>query len=194
MEMVEQLRIPIGRLPQFDSPHLKAILLIQYHLSRDEFPRVDYVTDLKSCLDQIVRIVQALIDLCAQKALLNAAILSINFLQMIIQARWITDPDIWTVPYLSDCSCSLRLCQLMEKSREELNELFRSKFSTSQIDDVFEYFNRLPQIEVSFRLRGFWSKGQETRTLPCEVFADQEYILQINLKRINRFKVKSGRI
>lgn len=40
-----------------DSPHTKAHLLFQAHLSRLPVP-TDYVTDLRSVLDQCVRIIQ----------------------------------------------------------------------------------------------------------------------------------------
>ncbi|CAF2034237.1 unnamed protein product [Rotaria magnacalcarata] len=190
--MVDHVRIPFQRPPQLDSPHLKTNLLIQFHLSRLEFPRVDYVTDLKSCLDQIVRVIQALIDLCAYKALLSPCLLCIHFLQMIIQARWITDPDVLTLPHIIDRSFarifSSRLCQLTDIKRETLNSMIQTHLTTAQIDDIYEHLMRLPQIELTFNIRGFWSTRVETRQLPANVHADQEYTLQIALKRINRIR------
>ncbi len=193
--MIDRLRIPFRNPPQFDSPHLKANLLIQYHLSRLEFPRVDYVTDLKSCLDQIIRIIQALIDLCAHKTLLSPCLLSIHLLQMIIQARWITDPDILTLPHITDRSLSRLfssyLCQLTDVKHETLTNMLNTHLTSAQIDDIYEYLGRLPQIELNYNIRGFWSTNEETRSLPTNVHADQEYTLQIVLKRINRIRVKS---
>lgn len=187
--MIDRLRIPFRNQPQFDSPHLKTNLLIQYHLSRLEFPRIDYVTDLKSCLDQIIRIIQALIDLCAHKALLTPCILCINLLQMIIQARWITDPDILTLPHINTRLFGSRLCQLVDIKRENLNSILQQHLTSTQIDDIYEHLMRLPQIELNFSIRGFWSKGEETRPLPTNVHADQEYTLQITLRRLNRIRV-----
>ncbi|CAF0809302.1 unnamed protein product [Adineta steineri] len=190
--MIERLRIPCRTQPQFDSPHFKTNLLIQYHLSRLEFPRVDYITDLKSCLDQIIRIIQALIDLCAAKALLAPCILCIHFLQMIIQARWITDPDTLTLPHITDRSLtqvfSSYLCQLIDIKRETLTSLLDAHLSATQIDDIYEYLTRLPQIEFNYKIRGFWSTNEEIRPLPTNVHADQEYTLQITLKRLNRIR------
>lgn len=189
--MIDRLRIPFQKQPQFDSPHVKTNLLIQYHLSRLEFPRVDYVTDLKSCLDQIVRIIQALIDLCGHKALLAPCVLTINLLQMIVQARWITDPDVLTLPYINDGSLfSSYLCQLTDVKHEYLSNLLNSQLTPTQIDQIYEHLIRLPQIELNFNIRGFWSSNEETRQLPTNVHADQEYTLQIALKRINRIRVK----
>jgi activating signal cointegrator complex subunit 3 len=192
--MIDRLRIPFRNQPQFDSPHLKTNILIQYHFSRLEFPRVDYITDLKSCIDQIIRIIQALIDLCAHKALLSPCLLTIHLLQMIIQARWITDPDILTLPHINDYSFahifSSYLCQLIDIKRETLTNLLNSHLTSPQIDDIYEYLIRLPQIELNFKIRGFWSQNEEIRQLPTNVHADQEYTLQITLKRLNRIRVR----
>lgn len=45
----------------YNSPHTKAFLLLQAHFSRLPLPCVDYFTDLKSVLDQAVRIIQVCI-------------------------------------------------------------------------------------------------------------------------------------
>lgn len=42
----------------FNSPHTKAHLLLQCHFSRQQLPSSDYYTDLKSVLDQSIRILQ----------------------------------------------------------------------------------------------------------------------------------------
>ena len=193
--MIDRLRIPIRTNPQFDSPHLKTNLLIQYHLSRLEFPRVDYVTDLKSCLDQIIRIIQALIDICAHKALLNPCLLCIHLLQMIVQGRWITDPDVLTLPHVTDRSLVRLfpnyLCQLTDIKHETLSNMLNTQLTLNQIDEIYEHLTRLPQIELNFQIRGFWSANEETRPLPSNAHADQEYTLQIVLKRINRIRVRS---
>ena len=45
-----------------DDPHCKTSLLLQHHFSRLPLPISDYNTDLKSVLDQAIRIVQAMVD------------------------------------------------------------------------------------------------------------------------------------
>jgi activating signal cointegrator complex subunit 3 len=56
-----QRLLPI-KLPadSMDSPHTKAHLLYQAHFSRASLPSSDYLTDLKSVLDQSIRILQVL--------------------------------------------------------------------------------------------------------------------------------------
>jgi activating signal cointegrator complex subunit 3 len=45
----------------------------------------DYITDLKSILDQSIRIIQAMIDVCANSGWLSSALTCMHLLQMIIQ-------------------------------------------------------------------------------------------------------------
>ncbi|KAH9528174.1 activating signal cointegrator 1 complex subunit [Dermatophagoides farinae] len=71
-----------------DSPHTKANLLLQAHCSRSPLPIVDYYTDLKTVLDQVLRIFQAMIDISALNGSLPTTINIINLQQSIIQASW----------------------------------------------------------------------------------------------------------
>ena len=45
----------------FDSPHTKSLLLLYAHLCRTPMPSTDYITDLKSVLDQAIRVLQVLV-------------------------------------------------------------------------------------------------------------------------------------
>lgn len=68
----------------------------QAHFSQLELPISDYVTDLKSVLDQSIRIIQAMIDICANSGWLSSSITCMRLLQMIMQVFF---------PVLF-CSCS----------------------------------------------------------------------------------------
>lgn len=46
-----------------DSPHTKTLLLFQAHFSHLQLPCADYYTDLKSVLDQSMRILQVILTL-----------------------------------------------------------------------------------------------------------------------------------
>lgn len=58
---------------------------LQAHFSQLELPITDYVTDLKSVLDQSIRIIQAMIDICANSGWLSSTITSMHLLQMVMQ-------------------------------------------------------------------------------------------------------------
>ena len=81
---------PIDVSPgSYNSPHTKAHLLLQCHFSRQPLPCSDYYTDLKSVLDQALRILQAMIDACAENGWLGSTLHCINLIQMVVQARWL---------------------------------------------------------------------------------------------------------
>jgi len=61
-------------------------------------PCSDYITDLKSVLDQSIRILQAMIDISAEAGYLVLCLRLVQLMQMIIQARWVTDPPVITLP------------------------------------------------------------------------------------------------
>ncbi|GMH17017.1 hypothetical protein Nepgr_018858 [Nepenthes gracilis] len=73
---------------RLDDPHVKANLLFQAHFSQLEMPIIDYVTDLKSILDQSIRILQAMIDICANSGWLSTTIACMHLLQMVMQGLW----------------------------------------------------------------------------------------------------------
>ncbi|KAL6574725.1 activating signal cointegrator 1 complex subunit [Orobanche minor] len=71
-----------------DDPHVKANLLFQAHFSRVELPITDYVIDLKSVMDQSIRVIQAMIDLCANSGWLSSTLTCMHLLQMVMQWIW----------------------------------------------------------------------------------------------------------
>ncbi|XP_048228570.1 DExH-box ATP-dependent RNA helicase DExH14 isoform X2 [Ricinus communis] len=85
-----------------DDPHVKANLLFQAHFSQLELPISDYVTDLKSVLDQSIRIIQAMIDICANSGWLLSSITCMHLLQMVMQGLWFDkDSALWMLPCMN---------------------------------------------------------------------------------------------
>ncbi|CAK7322804.1 unnamed protein product [Dovyalis caffra] len=86
-----------------DDPHVKANLLFQAHFSQLELPISDYVTDLKSVLDQSIRIIQAMIDICANSGWLSASVTCMHLLQMVMQGLWFDkDSSLWMLPCMNE--------------------------------------------------------------------------------------------
>ena len=83
-----------------ESPHTKTHLLLQAHFSRLQLPCSDYYTDLKSVLDQAIRILQAMIDVSAESGWLGTTLRIQNMLQMVIQARWINESSLLCLPHV----------------------------------------------------------------------------------------------
>lgn len=78
---------------------------MQAHMSHLALPNTDYLTDTKSVLDQSIRILQAMIDVVAEKGFLATTIKIQMLMQSIIQARWIDDPVYLTLPNVNELNC-----------------------------------------------------------------------------------------
>ncbi|KAF2147729.1 Sec63-domain-containing protein [Myriangium duriaei CBS 260.36] len=87
----------LSSLPLWD-PHVKSFLLLQSHFERLDLPISDYVGDQTSVLDQAVRIIQAAIDVMAEKGYVPAVRQFISLLQAIKSARWPTDGALAILP------------------------------------------------------------------------------------------------
>ena len=74
-----------------DSPHVKAMLLLQAHFARTALPMSDYVTDTKSVLDQALRVLQAMVDVCADGGWLYTTLGAMHLAQMVTQARFLDE-------------------------------------------------------------------------------------------------------
>ncbi|KAK3240835.1 activating signal cointegrator 1 complex subunit [Cymbomonas tetramitiformis] len=108
-ELAKEVRMQVD-LRTADDPHTKANLLMQAHFGRVELPMSDYVTDTRSCLDNSVRIIQALVDVCADAGWLGSTLNVMNLMQMCMQARWIDDPSTSILPHI-DFQAARRLQQ-----------------------------------------------------------------------------------
>lgn len=138
---------------QYECPHTKTLLLLQAHFSHLKMPCSDYVTDLKSVLDQSIRILQAMIDISAEAGYLVLCLQLVQLMQMIIQARWVTDPPVTTLPDVEKHlipSCELpslslpHLCNIALKGFKQFEEIMlRTQLEHEEIEKV-KSFNLLP--------------------------------------------------
>jgi replicative superfamily II helicase len=99
-ELESELPYKLGSHNEYDSPHAKAFLLLQAHLGHVDLPIADYATDTISVLDQSIRILQAMIDMCAELGYLTTCLRTMHLLQCIKQGRWWDDPTLICVPFL----------------------------------------------------------------------------------------------
>jgi activating signal cointegrator complex subunit 3 len=83
-ELADQLPWHIGVMP-LDSPHTKTFLLIQAHIYRQNLPISDYINDTKSVLDQVPRVLSALLDIAANQGNTGVALSAIEISQRVVQ-------------------------------------------------------------------------------------------------------------
>lgn len=81
-----------------DSPHVKALLLLQAHCLRLPLPIADYTNDTKTVLDQVPRVLNALVDIAADAGMLHCALHVMRLSQMLAQAQWLDAPTLMQVP------------------------------------------------------------------------------------------------
>lgn len=89
------------KVTNFDSPHVKVSILLQMFLGNLELPNQEYIVDLKSVLDQAMRILQAMIDICANNGWLSVSLRLINLMQMLTQGMWLYEPDVLCLKHVT---------------------------------------------------------------------------------------------
>ncbi|XP_066593278.1 activating signal cointegrator 1 complex subunit 3 isoform X2 [Prorops nasuta] len=199
-ELAKSCRYSVDNLT-YDSPNTKAFLLLQAHFSRLELPSTDYITDLKSVLDQAIRIIQAMIDTVAEHGWLSSTIRITQLLQMIIQARWIDEPAITTLPFVNrehvrlftDFAPALPLLHAVTFNNfEKLLNLFETELREEQIKQIYQVIKELPILNVDLTLQGWWEDGTEKKHVLLKpdaeninVHSNQEYTLIIGMRRKN---------
>ncbi|XP_014597737.1 PREDICTED: activating signal cointegrator 1 complex subunit 3 [Polistes canadensis] len=185
----------------YDSPNTKAYLLLQAHFSRLPLPCTDYNTDLKSVLDQAIRIIQAMIDIVAEKGWLASTLRIMQLLQMVIQARWIDEPAVITLPHINKEHLPLFsslpaplpvLCAITINNYNRLAKALNKEFHEEQIHQIHQVIKQMPMLCIDLTLHGNWEDGNEKK-IPLQTNYNQvidlreneEYTLVIKMKRKN---------
>jgi len=200
----------------FDSPHTKVNLLLQAHFSRVPLPTSDYLTDTKSVLDQCLRIMQAILDVCANNGWLSASLSLISLMQMSCQGRWSYDCDLLTLPHIETehlarfyntnssirVDCLPRLIDYLDKNNYEnvLEKIVGDQLDKNQIRDIYKIASSLPQIELIMNLNGNFPADKVNKQIRIDhlkddndekiyqLYENEEYVFKIDMKRIGMAK------
>ena len=105
------------------------------------------------------------------------------------------------------------LPELMEtvgERRDILHKMLGGDLPDQQIDQVFQVLGQLPKIEMRLNIKGWWEGGtgeQEDRPVHLksglgmkkdtdwiQIHADQEYVLNINFRRLNKQKKYDSKV
>lgn len=201
-DLAKACPIPVDSL---DSPHTKAHLLFQAHFSRLQLPSSDYITDLKSVLDQAIRILQAIIDIVANQGWLAPALSGIVLLQMIIQARWHSENTLLTLPLVDNsvledfASVSVHslpeAMHLVAHSPKVLEKALQGRLKERGFQQVRDALLKLPSQSVRISIQGLSSstskEWMQVKLQPLQgpvmdshwlpVSAGSEYMLQVQV-------------
>ncbi|XP_047413665.1 activating signal cointegrator 1 complex subunit 3 isoform X2 [Sciurus carolinensis] len=172
--------LPVELNPHsFDSPHTKAHLLLQAHLSRAMLPCPDYDTDTKTVLDQALRVCQAMLDVAANQGWLVTALNITNLVQMVIQGRWLKDSSLLTLPNIEQhhlhlfrkwkpiikgsrarCRTSIECLPELIHACGGKDHIFSSmvekELQATKTKQAWNFLSRLPVINVGISVKGSW--------------------------------------
>eukprot|EP00041_Stephanoeca_diplocostata_P037705 m.1438324 g.1438324 ORF g.1438324 m.1438324 type:complete len:285 (+) comp25090_c1_seq3:6103-6957(+) len=180
--------------PLWESPHIKAFLLLQAHFERLQLPIADYLTDTKSVLDQCVRVLQAMVDLAADEGWLTTALGVMHVVQMLIQARWHTDSTLLTLPHITAPAVDalrarLRIGSLPEfmavaqTQSTKLTDVLKTFMSVQEARETVAAAQKLPFVSVDAHVPGVAEESCLRTARPLLVTADAEYVLQVKLSK-----------
>ncbi|XP_053317304.1 activating signal cointegrator 1 complex subunit 3 [Spea bombifrons] len=194
--------LPIELNPHsMDSAHTKTHLLLQAHFSRAVLPCPDYYTDTKTVLDQAIRICQAMLDVAANHGWLVTA-LNISYLvQMIIQARWVHDSSLLTLPNIEKhhlhlftkwvqgsrrpnsanfngpIECLPELLAVCEGREDIFTSILQRDLQGGHISQAWSFVANLPLIDISLQIKGCWDRAVQTQSevsIPTNISGTQE--------------------
>lgn len=155
------LRSLANRLPHAPSqhermanPHVKALLLLQAHLSRIQLgPELQ--KDTEFVLGKALRLIQACVDVLSSSGWLAPAVAAMELAQMVTQAMWSKDSYLKQLPHFTQeiiRRCTERevetVFDIMELEDNTRNRLLQ--LSDAQMTDVAKFCNRYPNIEMSY--------------------------------------------
>lgn len=194
----------------FDSPSLKVLLMIKCYLLDANLPNQEYVLDLKSVLDQIIRIIHAMMNLAAGRHWLDCTIKLIYLCQMLIQGYMVSESNLIMLPYvnksnsiqirekwskllqLDDFSIpSIRAYMDRHKDNKEVLYIFTDIFGSKASSEIMKSINGLPILTIQTKISSCEMKNciepevneQNCSIINLEIKGEGEYILTLELYR-----------
>lgn len=167
-----------------DSPFTKANILFQAHFARLELPISDYYTDLRSVLDQAIRVLQAMVDLCAEAGWLDTTMKIMNLAQMVTQGRYLTDSSLIDLPHMTENVLRAlwkanyqTLPELMSEDAETLFLVLKNAgMKEKHGQELLQQLNKYPSVDVKVH----YDKSKI-------YYAGEECQCDVTLKRIGKF-------
>lgn len=177
-----------------DSPHVKTNLLLQAYFSKLPLPISDYLTDLRTVMDNSVRILLFMVDLIAEKGILDTCINIILLLQMVIQGIWIYDSSLLTIPHLTNSDIlkikdiyKIEYLPELMNQKDKLQDIIAKcnlKLSFNEKNKIKQVLDKLPDIKVSYKVYSLDQNTLERKEdLTLKENADAQ--LSIRLEKVN---------
>ncbi|KAF1808060.1 DEAD/DEAH box helicase domain-containing protein [Eremomyces bilateralis CBS 781.70] len=182
------LRRIYDRLPykmaeaSYESPHFKAFVLVQAHLSRMELP-IDLAKDQEVILCKILGLLSACVDVLSSESHMNC-IQAMELSQMIVQATW-HDGPLKQIPHFDERAIQvandagvhdvMQFMDYMDPDENPNYEVFVKKlgFNRQQLQDAANFTNTsYPSIDIAMKVED-----------PDSVAAGEPSVLSVTLER-----------
>ncbi|EKX54104.1 hypothetical protein GUITHDRAFT_160810 [Guillardia theta CCMP2712] len=141
---------------KFTDPHTKAFLLLQAHLSRMPLAG-DLAMDQKQVLRDVLRLVQAMVDVMSSSGWLKPALAAMEVSQMVVQALWDSSSNLMQLPNFTNdlakkCTDAgienvFDLMDMEDDDRIKLLEMPQSK-----LGQIAAVCNRFPNINLEYEV------------------------------------------
>lgn len=140
----------LGRGFDYESPHVKTYLLLRAHLCRRPLPIADYHTDLKSVLDQVFRVLNAVADVACELGFLETTLAAVRLGQCLSQGRMATEDPLGVLP--GGIGAGLRkrgvdsVAQVAAMTAEQLRAMIVTLAPTCPVEECVKAASSLPLV------------------------------------------------
>lgn len=197
-KLAMNLRVPIdsGGSPSFSNPHIKAHILLQSQMSRQELPP-QLVEDRNKAVMLGVHLLRALVDVVASAGWLKPVISAIELSQMLVQGIWDSDPVLMQIPNIDRERATLLkdkfdvsdIFAFLEMEEEARNEVLHglSMEQVLEVANACQQFPNLEDVEVGHVEEIHDEDGSSITRMVIKVQRNEEY--NDNEDRAKRGKV-----
>ena len=181
-----------------DSPHTKAQLLILAHLSRVKLPISDYITDTKLVMDQSVRLLNGMVDICGRVGSLSNTLKIAGLLQMMTQGHWYHDSTLMNLPGLTPTDIQklnsvglTMLAQLLEMDINLVPNILAQagvRLPLEQKKELYRCLRSLPVFNITWKIAKEKGKVvEESLWGEEEAFSENALVnIEVQLESVNR--------
>mmetsp|Transcript_23994 Transcript_23994/g.37624 ORF Transcript_23994/g.37624 Transcript_23994/m.37624 type:complete len:334 (-) Transcript_23994:1603-2604(-) len=141
---------------KYTDPHTKAYLLLQAHLSRLNLSG-DLAMDQKTVLREVIRLIQAMVDVMSSSGWLKPALAAMEVSQMVVQALWDSSPNLLQLPHFNTALCEKckaaeieTVFDLMDMEDEDRNKLL--EMPENKLAAVAGVCNKYPNVSLEFEV------------------------------------------
>jgi activating signal cointegrator complex subunit 3 len=192
-ELSEYLPWPADQ-SSLDSSHTKTFLLLQAHFYRQPLPISDYINDTKSVLDQVPRVLNALIDISADEGQLPNVLTLMKISQIVVQGLSHDSSELLQLPEVTqevaarlNASGYRSLEDISRISSDRLSTICESDLSSKGLGLLMSYIKEIPLFRMQLRVKckddndADWIEVNNSTTV--ELKPNETYILEVAIER-----------